>query len=181
MDWSRRVGRWRGDYQRRRTSSASIGEGVRIGREVALEGHEQIRLGGGVILHDRCRLICRPPSDGRTPTITLGPKTFVNVNGIFVAGNRITVGEDVLFGPNVVVVDEDHVFDDPEIAIARQGLRSRGPIDIGDGAWIAAGAVVLGGTSIAPRSVVAANSVVRGEFPDRCVLAGAPARVVRRL
>ena len=180
LDWSRRAGRWRGRLLHRRQPS-TFGEGVRIGKDVGLDGAGQIRLGAGVILSDRSQLVCRPPSDGTTPTITFGAKTFVNVNGIFVAGNRITVGDDVIFGPNVVVVDEDHVFDDPDVAIARQGLRSRGPIEIGDGAWVAAGAVLLGGTSIAPRSVVAANAVVRGEFADRCVLAGAPARVVRTL
>lgn len=181
MDWRRRAGRWRGQALRRRLPDGTLGIGVRIGAGVVLDHPEQIRLGDGVILSGRCMVQCRPPSADHRPTITVGAKTFVNVNGIFVAGRGITIGEDVIFGPNVVVVDEDHVFDDPDVAIARQGLRSQGPIEIGDGAWVAAGAVVLGGTRIAPRSVVAAGAVVRGEFPERCVIAGVPAKVVRVL
>ena len=56
-----------------------------------------------------------------------------------------------------------------------------GAVVVGDGAWIAAGVVVLGPTTLAPGSVVGANSVVKGHFPRRCVIAGAPARVVRYL
>ena len=40
--------------------------------------------------------------------------------------------------------------------------------------------VILGGTEIGDNSVVAANSVVRGKFPNNCVIAGAPAKIVKR-
>jgi acetyltransferase-like isoleucine patch superfamily enzyme len=52
-------------------------------------------------------------------------------------------------------------------------------VSIGSGSWLGAGAIVLPGARIGRNVVVAAGSVVRGAVPDRCVVAGVPARVVR--
>src|SRR5260370_7033515 len=52
-------------------------------------------------------------------------------------------------------------------------------VQIGSGSWLGAGAVVLPGACIGRNVVIAAGSVVRGTVPDRCVVAGVPARVVR--
>jgi acetyltransferase-like isoleucine patch superfamily enzyme len=54
-------------------------------------------------------------------------------------------------------------------------------VRIGAGSWIGHGAMILPGTSIGRNVVVGAGSVVRGKIEDHCVVAGAPARVVRRL
>ena len=52
-------------------------------------------------------------------------------------------------------------------------------VSIGAGSWLGAGAIVLPGARIGRNVVIAAGSVVRGEVPDRCVVAGVPAKVVR--
>jgi acetyltransferase-like isoleucine patch superfamily enzyme len=55
------------------------------------------------------------------------------------------------------------------------------PVSIGDGSWLGHGAVVLPGTRIGKHVVVAAGAIVAGiDVPDRSVVAGVPARVVRR-
>ena len=160
----------------------TFGRNVRIGGGLTLENPGQMTIGDGTILSRGCMLACTRATPDVRPSITIGPKTFFNIGSCVAAQtNTIVIGEDVLFGPHTLVVDADHTFDDPDVAIARQGMTDRGPVSIGDGAWIATGAVILGGTSIAPRSVVAANSVVRGDFPRRAVIAGAPARVVTYL
>jgi acetyltransferase-like isoleucine patch superfamily enzyme len=53
-------------------------------------------------------------------------------------------------------------------------------VEIGAGSWIGHGTIVLPGTRIGRQVVVGAGSVVRGEVPDHAVVAGVPARVVRR-
>src|SRR5438094_2950737 len=58
-------------------------------------------------------------------------------------------------------------------------MRSNAAGRIGSGSWLGAGAVVLPGACIGRNVVIAAGSVVRGTVPDRCVVAGVPARVVR--
>jgi acetyltransferase-like isoleucine patch superfamily enzyme len=155
--------------------------GMRVGRGLALDNPSGIRLGEGVIIHNNCMLLCQRSSNGVTPSITVGPKTFMNVGALVAAGNRVTIGEDVGLGPYTCVVDQEHIFSDPHVAIMRQGTFSKGPVVIGDGCWIGTGAVILGDTTLAPGTVVGANSVVRGHFDRRCILAGAPARVVKLL
>jgi acetyltransferase-like isoleucine patch superfamily enzyme len=159
----------------------AFGSGMRIGPRLNLDNPAGLQLGRGVILHSDVMLLLRPPSPDRTPTLRVGAKTFLNRGAIVAVGQSVDIGADVMLGPYVCVVDEDHAFDDPRVAIARQGMTGRGPIVIGDGSWLATGAVVLGGSTIAPGSVVAAHAVVRGHFPERCVLAGAPAKVVKLL
>jgi acetyltransferase-like isoleucine patch superfamily enzyme len=176
----RRTTRWRGRVYHWLMPRA-FASGGRIGPRLSLDNPECLRIERGVILHSDVMLLCRKPTPDRVPVLRIGAKSFLNRGSVVAAGNHIDIGKDVMFGPYVCVVDEDHAFDDPRMAIARQGMTDRGPIQIGDGSWIATGAVVLGGTSIAPGSVVAAHAIVRGHFPERCVIAGAPARVVKLL
>jgi acetyltransferase-like isoleucine patch superfamily enzyme len=53
-------------------------------------------------------------------------------------------------------------------------------VRIGSGSWLGANAVILPGTTIGEHVVVAAGAVVRGDIPDHCVVAGVPAKIVRR-
>jgi acetyltransferase-like isoleucine patch superfamily enzyme len=177
---TRRISRWRGRIYHRLWPE-TFGRGVRIGSGLFLDRPSQLRLEDGVIVSDGCLISCGPDKDGVTPRIRIGSRSFLNINVGIAAHESIDIGIDVGLGPGTIVVDADHEFTDPFVAVLRQGMRPRGPITIGDGAWVGAGAVILGGTTIAPRSVVAANAVVRGHFDQRCLLAGAPARVVRLL
>jgi len=77
------------------------------------------------------------------------------------------------------VTDHNHRYANPDIPIARQWVDAE-PVRIGAGCWLGAGAVVLPGTTLGRNVVVAAGSVVRGEVPDHAVVAGVPARIVRR-
>jgi acetyltransferase-like isoleucine patch superfamily enzyme len=67
---------------------------------------------------------------------------------------------------------------DPEVPIGAQ-WPSNAPVSIGEGCWLGAHAVVLPGSRLGRNVAVAAQSVVRGEFPDNCMIAGVPARLVR--
>ena len=159
----------------------TVGRDVRLGRALFLDNPGQVTLEDGVIIADTVLVAARKRTADRTPRVRIGSRTFVNNGASIAAGNCIDIGIDVLIGPNVTIVDQDHAFDQPGVAVARSGMVDRGPVVVGDGAWIAAGAVILGGTTIPPRSVVAANSVVRGHFEGRVLIAGSPARVIRQL
>jgi len=89
------------------------------------------------------------------------------------------IGDDVFTGPYVYVTDQNHGYADPDTPIGRQ-FPVNTPVRIGAGSWLGAGAIILPGACIGRNVVVAAGSVVRGEVPDYSVVAGVPARVVRR-
>lgn len=90
----------------------------------------------------------------------------------------IRVGRGCLFGPECSLTSSDvhKIFD------LKKGTRLNpaGDIDLGDRVWVAARAVVFRGSIIGNDSVIGWASVVKGRFPNNVLLAGAPARIVRR-
>jgi len=92
------------------------------------------------------------------------------------AMNGIIIGDYCLFGPNVGLVSASH---DPENP--KRHLPS-GPIKLGDHCWIGMNAVILPEVELGPKTTVGAGAVVTGSFPEgHCVIAGNPARIIRRL
>ena len=91
----------------------------------------------------------------------------------------IVLGDDVLIGPGVLVVSNNHVFTDPTVHIRDQGLAGA-PVTIGDDVWLGAHAVVLPGVTIGAGAVVAAGAVVTDDVDPATVVGGIPARPIRR-
>jgi len=85
----------------------------------------------------------------------------------------------VTTGPYIYVTDQNHVYRDPDVPVTRQWPTDE-PVVIGDGCWLGVGCVVLPGARLGRNVVVAANAVVRGDVPDNSVVAGVPAKIVRR-
>jgi len=115
---------------------------------------------------------------GPVPVLHIGDRCVIGRGSHIVAHHSLTIGDDVFTGPYVYVTDQNHGYADPDMPIGRQ-MPLNAAVQIGSGSWLGAGAVVLPGASIGRNVVVAAGSVVRGTVPDRCVVAGVPARVVR--
>ncbi|HUK70767.1 MAG TPA: acyltransferase [Streptosporangiaceae bacterium] len=115
---------------------------------------------------------------GPQPVLRVGDRCVIGRGSHIVAHRSVTIGDDVFTGPYVFITDQNHAYTDPDVPIGRQ-WPSNDTVSVGPGAWLGAGAIVLPGAKIGRNVVVAAGSVVRGEVPDRCVVAGVPARVVR--
>jgi acetyltransferase-like isoleucine patch superfamily enzyme len=110
--------------------------------------------------------------------LRIGDRCVIGRASHIVAHYSIDIGDDVYTGPNVYITDQNHSYTDPDMPIGRQ-WPSNVAVSIGAGTWLGAGAIVLPGACIGRNVVVAAGSVVRGAVPDRCVVAGVPAKVVR--
>jgi acetyltransferase-like isoleucine patch superfamily enzyme len=109
--------------------------------------------------------------------IRVGSRVFINQNCTFYSLAWISIGDDVLIGPNVSLITSEH----PQ-AISKRRCELLGrPIVIESNVWIAAGATIIGGVTIGTNSVVAAGSVVTRDVPANVFVAGNPARVVRSL
>lgn len=105
---------------------------------------------------------------------SLGPNNYVGASGF------VRIGRDVITGPGVMFLAQEHTIVKADVAIRDQGVKQKG-ITIGNGCWIGAGAIVLDGVEIGPGSVVAAGAVVTGSVPGHAVVAGVPARILRML
>lgn len=91
---------------------------------------------------------------------------------------RIIIGDDVLMGPGVMITAASYQYDAGS-PVTDQPMREA-DIVIGHDVWLGAGSVILPGTTLGSGSIVAANAVVRGEFPPMSIIAGSPARIVKK-
>jgi acetyltransferase-like isoleucine patch superfamily enzyme len=109
----------------------------------------------------------------------IGDKTVFGSNVTVDGFLDIEIGRECLVAEGAYVTDFDHEYRDPAVPIRKQGIvKSR--TRIGDDCWIGHGATILRGSNIGRGSVVGAGSTVKGEVPSYSVVAGNPARVVRR-
>jgi maltose O-acetyltransferase len=110
--------------------------------------------------------------------ITIGARTFVNFNAVFLDAAPITVGADVQIGPNVQLLTPTHELDTER---RRAGWERAAPITIGDNVWLGGGVIVCPGVSIGENTVVGAGAVVTRDLPAGVLAVGNPARIVRHL
>jgi serine acetyltransferase len=115
---------------------------------------------------------------GAEPVLRIGDRCVIGRGSHIVAHFSIDIGDDVYTGPYVYITDQNHSYADPDQPIGRQ-WPVNSSVRIGAGTWLGTGVIVLPGSVIGRNVVVAAGSVVRGQVPDRCVVAGVPARVVK--
>jgi acetyltransferase-like isoleucine patch superfamily enzyme len=115
---------------------------------------------------------------GPDPVLRIGDRCVIGRGSNIIAHHSIDIGDDVYTGPYVYITDQNHSYANPDQPIGAQ-WPVNSAVRIGAGSWLGTGAVILPGSTIGANVVVAAGAVVRGEVPDRCVVAGIPARVVR--
>ena len=108
--------------------------------------------------------------------ISVGARTFINFGLMALDVAMITIGEDVMMGPNVQLLTPTHPLD-PETR--REKWEAARPIVIGDNAWIGGMAVICPGVTIGKDAVVGAGAVVTKDVPAAMIAVGNPARVTR--
>lgn len=112
--------------------------------------------------------------------IKVGRNFYANFNTVILDCAPVTIGDRVLFGPNVQVYAAGH----PLEGSTRRGTKGpefAKPITIGSDCWVGGGAIILPGVTIGEHCVVGAGAVVTRDVEPYCVVAGSPARVVRCL
>ena len=110
--------------------------------------------------------------------ITIGDNFYANHNCTILDGAKVTFGNNVFIGPNVVFTTAGHAIDSEQRA---KGLEIALPITVGDDVWIGANVSVLPGVSIGSNTIIGAGSVVNKDIPDGVIAAGVPCRVIRRI
>lgn len=108
--------------------------------------------------------------------LTIGKHVFFNSGCRFQDQGGITIGDGALIGHNVVLATINHAFS-PE----HRGDNIPAPIAIGKNVWIGANATVLPGVTIGDGAIVAAGAVVTKDVPEKAVVGGVPAKVMKML
>ena len=111
--------------------------------------------------------------------IQIGDNSDINSNCVLYSGNGISIGNNVLIAAGVIFAATNHAYNDKNKTIREQRfLPSQGGILIEDDVWIGAGTVLLDGTIIKKGSVIVAQSLVHGEFPENSISGGNPIKVM---
>lgn len=118
--------------------------------------------------------------------IHVGEGCFINYNCTFLDVSPITLGDGVWVGANVTIATPNHPLlpderlpqDYPD---GKHDLEYSDPVTVGDNVWICSGATICGGVTIGKNSVIAAGAVVTKDVPADCIVAGIPARVMRKI
>jgi maltose O-acetyltransferase len=108
----------------------------------------------------------------------IGAHTFINTPCFIDLNAPVHIGEHVGIGHHVVIITSNHEIGPPH---HRMGAITPAPVTIGDGAWIAAGAMILPGVTIGPGALVMAGAVVTKDVLANAKVAGARAQVVGEL
>lgn len=106
----------------------------------------------------------------------IGKNVFINHDCSFLDIGGITIEDEVLIGPKVSIITEDHPLNPAE----RKALTVK-PVVIKRNAWIGAGAIILSGITVGENAVVAAGAVVNKDVSANTVVAGVPAKVIRTI
>ncbi|EFQ82494.1 bacterial transferase hexapeptide repeat protein [Aeromicrobium marinum DSM 15272] len=144
-------------------------ESIHVGSNTLIGRHVTLSVGYGALWSTR-------PERG----LVIGDHCVIGARSSLTAHASIELGDGVWCGQDVFVSDASHGYQDPGLPVGEQ-FGEHLPVSVGAGSWIGHGAIVLPGTRLGRNVVVAAGSVVRGVVDDHTVVAGVPARVVRRL
>lgn len=110
--------------------------------------------------------------------IYLGTNFFANFDCIFLDAAPIIIGDNCMIGPKTCIYAIGHPLD-AEARNMHIGIPK--PVVIGNNVWIGGGVTILPGVSIGENTVIAAASVVTKSFPENVIIAGNPAKVIKKL
>lgn len=110
--------------------------------------------------------------------VFLGNGVYANFNLSLVDDYTITIGNGVMFGPNVTIAVTGHPIDP---TLRAQAYMYAFPVTIGDNVWIGSGAVICPGVTIGENSVIGAGSIVTKDIPANVIAAGNPCKVLREI
>lgn len=110
--------------------------------------------------------------------VIIGHHTRIGLHNTIIG--PVTIGDHVNLAQGITVTALNHNFSDTERRIDEQGV-STSSVSIGNDIWIGANAVILPGVSIGDHSVVAAGAVVTKDVPPHSLVAGVPAKVIKKI
>ena len=163
-------------------SKISCGRSVTIDNNVKINAlsKDGINIGNNVSILNNTIIDCIGVFNNIGEGLTIGNNVGIAQNCFIQVRASVSIGNDVIFGPNVSIFSENHLYENTNLPIRKQGVSRMGVI-IEEGVWIGTRAVVLDGVTIGKNSVIAAGSVVNKNVPPYTVYGGVPAKLIKNL
>lgn len=168
-----------------------VGNGSIIYPTTSISAISDIKKRGGVIIGQNCAIGRRKSGriighfyptkiyiNDRTANIIIGNN--VNLNGAYIASRQlVSIGDNCRIAAGVVIIDYNgHIVNSINRTIGQDSPQS---IIIGNNVWIATNSIILKGTHIGDNCVVAAGSIVKGNFECNSIIQGNPGVVVGKV
>ena len=151
-----------------------IGNMTYIGKSCFIEGRKRISIGNRTRIFPGIRM----EAIG-TGSIEIGNNCAIEQNvHIISEGNKLAIGDGTTISANVFISNVDHEYEDISKSVMNQPLIEK-ETQIGEGCFIGFGASILPGTCLGNHCIVGSNAVVKGDYPDNCVIVGSPGKVVK--
>lgn len=145
--------------------------------EINALSKQGIVMGNNVSIHRNtiieCTGVIRKLGDGLIigNNVGIAQNCFIQVRGF------VSIGSNVMFGPNVSIFSENHNFYRTDIPMIEQDTIRKG-VTIEDDVWLGTQAIILDGVTIGKGSIVAAGAVVNLDVPPYSIVAGVPAKII---
>lgn len=146
-----------------------------IAKPIFLSGVDKVIIENRVRIYPGMRMECI----GDSSKILIKENTSIGQNLHLISNGNLIIGRNTTISGNVFITNMDHEYQEIGKHILEQKYKTNDTI-IGDNCFIGYGAVIQAGTKLGKQCIVGSNSVVRGSFPDYCVLVGSPARIVKK-
>lgn len=153
-------------------SNVKIGKNAWIKNDVTFLAGGKLTIGDNCVFYERCSIWALHKGIEIGNNVSIGIGSFIN--------GSVEIADEVRIADSVRIYSWNHKFLNSKIPVARQGAK-RGFVKIGYNSWIGSGAIILSNVTIGNGSVIAAGAVVTKNVPDRCVVAGIPARIIKKL
>jgi len=159
---------------------------IRAGRTVTIGSHveinalslEGISIGDNVSILRNTIIECTGVIRNIGVGLTIGNNVGIAQNCFIQVRGKVSIGNDVIFGPGVSIFSENHRFENPDIPVSLQGETRKG-VSIEDGVWVGSRAIILDGVQVGKNSIIAAGSVVNKDVPPYAIVGGIPARIIK--
>lgn len=134
-----------------------------------MEKNATLSVLGKFYFYTGCKVVIR-----ENAKLILGNGSFINVDSKIYCKEKIEIGEDTFIGEEVIIRDTD------EHSVIRKNYKNTKPIKIGNHVWIGMRSMILKGVTIGDGVIIAAGSIVTKDIPNNCLVAGNPARIIKR-
>lgn len=157
-----------------------------IRRPIFIRGKKYLEYKSGFTTGYNCRIEMFDTGKGGAKKLIIGENCKIGDNVHIASGELVSIGNNCLMASKVYISDVNHgdynsdnEYSSPYIAPDNRKIYTN-PVYIGDNVWIGENVCVLPGVKIGNGCVIGANSIVNRDIPQNCIVAGAPAKIIKK-